>query len=105
MPLPHLFFALFNFAVLLVVLLVDKKNIKNYVLLGIFGLAAAFVFETATTALGFWYYHSEPKVFVISLYTWLLYIPYLSFCYFIGSRLAGHSVSSRISRGRVGQSG
>ena len=87
MPFPHLFFTLINFAILLVVLLIDRKNIKNYVFLGIFGLAAAFVFETATTALGFWYYHSEPKIPIISLYTWLLYVPYVSFCYFVGTKL------------------
>lgn len=105
MPFPHLFFTLINFAILIVVLFAERKNLKDYVFLGILGLVAAFVFETATTALGFWHYHSEPKIFIISIYTWLLYIPYLSFCYFIGNRLADKLGSSKIKRDKVGQSG
>ena len=94
MPLQHSLFTLMNFVILLVVLLIDRKNFKNYVFLGIFGLAAAFIFETATTALGFWYYHSLPKIGIISFYTWLLYVPYLSFCYFIGVRFGASQVKS-----------
>jgi len=91
MALSHLTFFLLNLAVAFVVFYIDRKRIKSYVLLIAFGLVAAFIFETATTAAGFWQYHSQPKIFLISLYSWLLYIPYLSFCYFIGNRF-GHEL-------------
>ena len=67
-----------------VVLYVDKKRIKEYAWLIGIGLILAFIFETFTTYLGFWNYYSEPKIPLISLYTWLLYMPYLTLCYFFG---------------------
>lgn len=87
MVFPHYIFFIINIIIVFIILIIDKKNIKKYIFLSLLGLIFAFIFETATTNLGFWYYYSEPKIPIISLYTWLLYIPYLSFCYFIGNKL------------------
>ncbi len=85
----HLYFTLFNFVILGFVLWFDRRRLKDYALLSILGLAAALIFENFTAFLGFWYYSSEPKILLISLYTWLLYVPFLSFCCFIAGRLGG----------------
>ncbi len=85
----HLYFTLFNFAVFGIVLWLDRRRARDYALLSAVGLAAAFIFENATTVLGFWQYHSGPYVPYVSVFTWLLYVPYLGFCYFIGGRLGG----------------
>jgi hypothetical protein len=88
----HIYFLLFNFIIFLVVVWFDRRIIRDYALLCFFGLVAALIFENITTYLGFWYYHSEPKIILISLYTWLLYMPYLGFCYFLGRRLGDKNV-------------
>jgi hypothetical protein len=85
----HLVFFLLNLGVLAIILIIDKANIKKYVLLLSIGLVLAFIFETVTIYLGFWHYHSQPNVPLISLYTWLLYAPYLSYCYYIGNLFGG----------------
>ena len=74
----------FHYVVLAVLIVSDRKDAKNYLLLGLFGLACAFVFENITAYLGFWQYHDVPVLPLISVYNWLLYVPYLGFCYFIG---------------------
>ena len=89
MAMEHLYFMLFNFVILGFVLWFDRRRLKDYFLLSILGLAAALVFENFTTLLGFWYYSSEPKILLVSLYAWLLYVPYLCFCYFLGGKLGG----------------
>ena len=86
----HLYFFLLNFCVFLIIIFLDKKKYKDYLLLILFALILAFVFENFTIHLGLWYYHSEPKILFLSLYTWLLYIPYLSFCYFVSNKVAKH---------------
>ena len=83
----HAYFLLINLIVFLVIAFVDRKRYMHYVLLGLVGLVLAFVFENLTTYLGFWYYLSEPKALFFSIYTWLLYIPYLGFCYFAASKV------------------
>lgn len=83
----HLYFTLFNFAIFAVVLFIDRKRIKDYFLICILGLIGALIFENTTTYLGFWFYHSEPKIIFVSFYTWILYVPYLAFCYFAGQKL------------------
>jgi hypothetical protein len=80
------FFAII-FAIWLVVLIIDRKRIRDHALLSAIGLVAALIFENATIFLGLWIYNSEPKIVFLSLFTWLLYAPYLSFCYFIGSKI------------------
>lgn len=85
----HLLFLALNTIALIIILLIDRKNLKSYLLLSIIGLIVAFVFETVMTFYGFWQYHAEPKIPLISLYTWLMYIHYLSYCYFIGTKLGG----------------
>lgn len=83
----HFYFLAVNFLVFFIILFVDRRRVKNYIILGAFTLVLAFIFENFTTYLGFWYYHSQPKLLLVSLYTWLLYIPYISFCYFVGKLL------------------
>jgi hypothetical protein len=85
----HILFLIITFALFSLVLWADRGRKKDYAVLSAVGLATAIVFENLTTFLGFWVYHSEPKIMLISLYTWLLYIPYLGFCYFIGKRFGG----------------
>ncbi len=85
----HAHFLLLNIAVMAVLLFVDRKRMREYVFLFAVGLISAFMFENFTTWLGFWYYHSEPMIPFVSLYTWLLYIPFLGYCYFVSNRIAG----------------
>ena len=82
----HLLFTLIGMMVLAVILFMDKKHIKEYLWLMIIGLIFAYIFETVMTYLGFWTYYSSPKIPIMSLYTWLGYMPYLSICYFLGKR-------------------
>ena len=91
-PIPHYLFFIFNIFVFLLLFLYDKKNRNDYMILGFTGLVLSYIFETVTTYLGFWYYYSEPKIPLLSIYTWLLYLPYLSFCYFAGNKLRGKYV-------------
>ncbi len=86
----HAVFVLLNFGILLSLLIADRGRAREYVLLGAFGLMCAFIFETVTTALGFWHHVSVPQIPLVSLYTWLLYAPYLSFSYFVGNALVKH---------------
>lgn len=86
----HLYFFLLNFVVFLLIVLVDRKRWRDYLLLAILALAMGFVFENATTLMGFWHYHSEPKVLFVSFYSWLLYMPYLGFCYFASKKVMEH---------------
>jgi len=83
----HAYFFLFNFIIFLVIILLDRKKYKDYIFLGLLALLFDAVFEIFPIATGMWYYHSEPKVLGMSLYTWLLYIPYLSICYFVSNRM------------------
>lgn len=83
----HSLFLILNLALSIGLIWYDRINVRGYVALIVVGLIAAFIFENMTISMGFWSYHSEPKLLLISLYTWLLYIPYLSFCYFLGNRL------------------
>ena len=85
----HVVLLAFGLLATLLLFIADRKNIRKYVLLNAIGLVLAYMFETATTYLGFWYYVSEPKIPLVSLYAWLFYVPYLSFCYYIGNRLGG----------------
>ncbi len=88
----HIVFFALNIFLALLILATDRKNFRSYLVLGFVGLLLAYVFETVTTYLGFWYYHSEPRIPLVSLYTWLMYFPYLSFCYFIGKRFGDANV-------------
>ena len=85
----HIFFVIFNFLILAIILTIDKKNIKNYLFLGLFAMLLDTFFEQVPIHAGFWFYFSDPKFLGFSLYMWILYIPYLSMCYFIGNKLAG----------------
>lgn len=85
----HYTFFIINFLLFTILMFIDRKRIKDYLWLICIGLVFAYIFESVTTYLGFWIYYSEPKIPLISLYTWLLYAPYLSFCYFIGQYFGG----------------
>lgn len=69
------------------VLWLDRKNIKKYLFLGIFALLLDILFEAPyALLLGFWTYHGEPQLLGISVWTLILYIHYLGFCYFMGNK-------------------
>ncbi|MBI2580658.1 hypothetical protein HYV85_02520 [Candidatus Woesearchaeota archaeon] len=87
MAMPHFLFTLLNFALLLVILLIDRKHLKDYLFIGVLGLVLDLIFEQIPVRAGFWVYNSEPIIFGISFYVWILYLPYLSICYFLGNRL------------------
>jgi hypothetical protein len=87
----HSLFFFINVVLFMGILFLERKRWKDYVLLGVFTLVAAFVFENATAYMGLWVYRSQPKVLLISLYAWLLYVPYIGYCYFLGRRLGGHA--------------
>lgn len=82
----QIIFLMIEVAVAVVIIALDRKRLRDYILLGLFTLACAYVLETACAFLGFWQYYAEPQIPIISLYTWLAYVPYISFCYFIGNR-------------------
>jgi FlaA1/EpsC-like NDP-sugar epimerase len=83
----HVNFFFLNFAVFLIIVLLDRKKYKDYLMLSSIALVLSFIFENFTIYIGLWYYYSEPKLMFFSLYTWLLYIPYISFCYFISNKV------------------
>jgi len=80
-------FFVFNYVIFSILMYVDRKEWKNYFFIALIGFILAFIFENLTTMWGFWYYHSLPKVPFVSLFTLLLYVPYLSFAHFIVRRL------------------
>lgn len=85
----HGYFTLFNFVILGIILYIDRKRLKEYKILFIVAIVTAFIFENITTFLGFWQYHTEFNILLISFYTWVLYLPYIGYCYFLGNRLGG----------------
>jgi hypothetical protein len=84
----HYVFFIINILLFFIILIIDRHNVRKYIYLSIITLVFAYIFETLTTYLGFWHYTSIPKIPLISLYTWLLYVPYISICYFIGRKFA-----------------
>jgi hypothetical protein len=86
----YVFFFALNYVLCLIIVLLDKKKFQNYVLLWTIVLILSLIFENATTSMGLWYYHVEPKVPFVSVATWLLYVPYISFCYFIAHRVINY---------------
>lgn len=83
----HVYFFLLNFLVFVLIVAQGRKNWKDYALLGVFAMILDLIFEIIPVAAGVWSYHSKPIIFGLSLYTWLLYVPYLGFCYFSANRV------------------
>ena len=73
---------------LILILYIDRKNLKNYVYLGILAMIMALVFEELSVVLGFWEYYSLPKIINVSIFTIINYFHYLVFCYFAGNKLS-----------------
>ena len=67
--------------------MLDRKRIRDYILLGILGMLLDIIFEQIPIRAGFWIYNSEPKILGFSFYMWILYVPYLAACYFLGNKL------------------
>ncbi len=86
----HAYFFAINFAIFIAILLLDRTRWKNYIALGLLAMLLDVIFEVIPIGAGIWNYYSEPKVFGMSLYTWLLYIPYLGFCYFASNVVRKH---------------
>jgi len=71
-----------------IVLLIDRKMIRKYILLGIFTIICATIYESITTYLGFWFHYSQPQILGgASIWTLLGYFPYISYSYFLGNKL------------------
>ena len=83
----HYVFVIINFIILIILLVIDKKRIKDYISLGLLAMFLDLIFEQIPIRAGFWIYNSEPKIFGFSFYMWILYFPYISICYFLGNKL------------------
>ncbi len=83
----YLFVVLFTIP-LLVILLIERKQFKKYLSLGITVMVAAFILENTTTYLGFWHHLSTPHIPYVSVWTLILYLHYISFCYYFGNRVS-----------------
>ena len=86
----HYLFFLTHLMILLFVIFYDIKNYKIYVFLGLLVMLFDMIFEIIPIAYGIWTYNALPKIFGISLYTLLLYVPYLGFCYFAANKVKKH---------------
>lgn len=83
------YFTLINFIILGIILYIDRKRLKEYEILFVVAIVAAFIFENIAAFLGFWQYHTGFNILLISFYTWVLYLPHIGYCYFLGNRLGG----------------
>ena len=70
---------------LVMLLALDRKNIRTYVLLGLFGVACGVMFENLTTWLGFWTHITTPRLGLVSVWTAMGYFHYLCFSWFLGN--------------------
>ena len=84
------YFLVVHLAVFAAVLFLDRKRWRGYALLGPLAMLLDLVFEAYPLSIGIWTYHALPKVAGLSLFAWLMYIPYLGFCYFAANRLVKH---------------
>jgi len=87
MSVEHTTFFLIITIPLLLILWIDRKNIKTYVGLGVFSIILDLVWDPLAMYFGLWYYNSQPQVLGISVLTLLFYVHFLAFCYFFGNRL------------------
>jgi len=83
----HYVFLIINIAVLLVIYYVDRKNIKTHLWLGIIAFFGAIAFEIIPLLMGFWTHYSQPKIWIFSVYSFILYFPFISISYFLGKKL------------------
>lgn len=87
MPVDHSIFFLLITAPFLMILWIDRKNLRTYVQLGLFAVILDLIWDPIGIHFNLWYYNSLPQVFGVSIYTLILYVHYLTFCYFFGNRL------------------
>ncbi len=85
----HLTFFIILTAPLIILYLHDRKNIKTYISLGFLAILLDLIWDPIGIYFGLWYYNSQPQILGMSVYMLLLYIHYLSFCYFLGNKLNG----------------
>jgi len=64
----------------------DKKNITKYAGIGVLAIIFDLIWDPIGMSFGLWYYSSQPQVLNMSIYMLLMYIHYLSFCYFLGNK-------------------
>ena len=72
---------------LVAMLAYDRKNLKTYILMGIFAVICGAALENFTTWLGFWTHLSYPRVGLASAWNVGLYFHYVTFSWFIGNSL------------------
>ena len=83
----HLTFFILNLAALVVIYYIDRKNLTIHLSLGIMAFFAAIAFEIVPILGGFWVHHSTPKIGLFSVYSFLLYFPFISFSYFLANKI------------------
>ena len=87
MIIDHLTFFLIITLPFLIIVWIDRGNAKTYLKLGIFAIVLDLIWDPIGLYFGLWYYNTWPQVLGISVYTLVLYLHYLTFCYFFGNKL------------------
>lgn len=85
----YLFFILVSIP-LTALFLYDRKNVKKYLVLGVLAILLDLLWDPFWINMGLWSYSSQPQVLGASVYMLLLYVHYMSFCYFMGNKIAAH---------------
>jgi hypothetical protein len=82
----HLTFFIILTIPLIILYAYDRKNITRYLGIGLLALFLDLIWDPIGISIGLWYYNSQPQILGMSVYMLLLYIHYLSFCYFLGNK-------------------
>ena len=64
----------------------DRKNIDKYIIIGAVAVLLAVPFELMCTWMGVWVHYSEPKFLGLSLYSILLYFPFVGYAYYLAKK-------------------
>jgi hypothetical protein len=74
---------------LILLLWVERKNLKTYLSLGIFTMVLATVWEPIGVYTDLWHYFGLYQFLGVSIFTLLAYFHWISFSYFLGNRFGG----------------
>jgi len=86
----HLVFLIINIIILLLIYYFDRKHLKDHIILGVLAFFGAIAFEIIPLLLGFWSHNSTPKIWIFSVYSFILYFPFISISYFLANKLGGY---------------
>jgi len=82
----HIIFFIFSMILWLIILCVDRKDIAKYLTFGALAALLAVPFELLSTWIGVWVHYSQPQVLGLSVYSILLYFPFVGFTYFLAKK-------------------